>query len=125
MLEFFKQNWYSLVVVALAIGTFLIAIVKALKNKSSNILDTVKEALLESIPTWAIISEELSTGEDKKSNVIALGIALASKLLGRKLSADENSFFISFITEHLEKILAAPQKKLTVVSKKVSKYTVR
>ena len=93
--------------------------------KGSNIFDTVKEALLESIPTWAVISEELASGEDKKANVIALGIALASKMLGRKLNADESSYFISFITEQLEKILTAPQKKLTVTQKKVSRYTVR
>ena len=125
MLEFLKQNWYSLIVVALAIGAFLIALVKAMKSKGSNIFDTVKEALLESIPTWAVISEELASGEDKKANVIALGIALASKMLGRKLNADESSYFISFITEQLEKILTAPQKKLTVTQKKVSRYTVR
>ena len=124
MLQFLQENWYSIIVVALAIGAFMIALIKALKNKGSNVIDSIKEALLEAIPTWAVISEELASGEDKKANVIALGIALASKMLGRKLSADENTFFISFITDNLEKILTAPQKKLKTVEKKKIKYTV-
>ena len=66
------------------------------------------------------MSEGLASGADKKNNVISLGIALANKLLGRNLTADENNIIASFIGENLEKILAAPQKKLAQTQK--SKY---
>ena len=85
----------------------------------------MKEALLEQIPTWAILSEGFSSGQAKKENVLTLGLALVQKMLGRNLSADENAFWVSFLTEQLEKILSTPQKKLTVAKKEnVSKYRI-
>lgn len=113
MKDFIMKNWYYLLVAALAIVSFVASLIISIKkNKNTNITDTIKEALMEQIPFWAIISEGLAGGETKKDNVISLGVALASKLLGRNLTADENSYFVAFITEHLEKVLATPQKKL-------------
>lgn len=120
MKEFLINNWYYLVLALVAVAGFISSLIVSLKKKSGNLFDSVKEALLENIPLWAIMSESLAAGEDKKNNVISLGIALASKLLGKKLDADEVNYFASFISEHLEKILAAPQKKLAMTKK--SKY---
>ncbi len=111
MKEFLLNNWYYIVLAVLAVATFICSLV--IKRKANNnFLDSVKAALLENIPTWAVFSEGLISGADKKNNVISLGIALVSKMLGRKLSAEENSYFVAFISEQLEKILSAPQKKL-------------
>ena len=122
MKEFFIQNWYYVLLAVLAVATFICSFV--IKRKANNnFLDSVKAALLENIPTWAIFSEGLVSGADKKNNVISLGIALASKMLGRGLTAEENSYFVAFISEQLEKILSAPQKKLVVAEKsQKSKY---
>lgn len=127
MKEFIFKNWYYIILACLAIASFTASMIFASRRgKKTNFLDTVKEALLEQIPYWAIISEGMVSGADKKNNVLQLGIALARKLLGRDLSADENSFFVAFITDALEKILSAPQKKLEMskISEK-SKYTVK
>lgn len=120
MKEFLINNWYYLVLALVAVAGFISSLIVSLKKKSGNLFDSVKEALLENIPLWAVLSESLASGEDKKNNVISLGIALAAKLLGKKLDADEVNYFSSFISEHLEKILAAPQKKLAMTKK--SKY---
>ncbi len=120
MKEFLLQNWYYILLGILAVAGFISSLVIALKKKPSNIFDCIKAALLENIPIWAIMSEGLASGADKKNNVISLGIALATKLLGRNLTADENNIIASFIGENLEKILAAPQKKLAQTQK--SKY---
>lgn len=122
MKEFLLNNWYYIILAVLAVATFICSIV--IKRKSNNnFLDSVKAALLEQIPTWAVFSEGMISGADKKNNVIGLGIALVSKMLGRGLTAEENSYFVAFISEQLEKILSAPQKKLVAVQKtQKSKY---
>lgn len=120
MKEFLIANWYYIVLAFVAVAGFISSLIVSLKKKSGNLFDSVKEALLENIPLWAVLSESLASGEDKKNNVISLGIALASKLLGKKLDADEVNYFSSFISEHLEMILATPQKKLAMTKK--SKY---
>ena len=125
MKEFLLANWYYLVLAFVAVAGFISSLCISLKkNKNSNIFDTIKATLLEQIPLWAIMSEGLSSGTDKKNNVISLGIALASKLLGRNLTADENTFIASFISSQLENVLSAPQKKLAMTSKS-GKYTVK
>lgn len=119
VLDFIYKNWYYLLLAVLAVATFAVSLVLAIKkNKNSgNIFDSIKAALMENIPFWAVISEGLSGGDNKKNNVITLGIALVNKLLGRKLSADENDYFVAFISEQLEKVLATPQKKLQAPKK--------
>ena len=113
MKEFLLKNWYYLILAFVAVAGFVSSLIIALKKgKNPNLFDSIKTALLENIPFWAIMSEGLASGVDKKNNVITLGIALARKLLGRDLSADENNYFVAFISEGLEKILATPQKKL-------------
>ena len=127
MKEFLLKNWYYIILACIAIASFTLSLIfSRRKNKNISFLDSVKESLLEEIPFWAVISEGLESGVDKRNNVISLGIALCRKLLGRDLTADENSFFIAFITEQLEKILSAPQKKLIVAEKSAkSKFTVK
>lgn len=120
MKEFLLQNWYYILLAVVAIAGFISSLIISLKRKPSNIFDSIKAAILEQLPLWAIMSEGLASGADKKNNVISLGIALANKLLGRTLTADENNIIASFIGENLEKILAAPQKKLAQTQK--SKY---
>ena len=41
-------------------------------------------------------------------------------MFGRKLTADENDYFVGFISEQLEKVLSAPQKKLQVAKNKAN-----
>ena len=119
--EFLLKNWYYIILAALAIAGFIVSLVLSLKrNKGNNIWDHVRAALMENIPFWAIISEGLGSGEDKKNNVLTLGIALVNKMFGRKLTADENDYFVGFISEQLEKVLSAPQKKLQVAKNKVN-----
>ena len=116
--EFLLKNWYYIILAALAIAGFIVSLILSLKrNKGNNIWDHVRAALMENIPFWAIISEGLGSGEDKKNNVLTLGIALVNKMFGRKLTADENDYFVGFISEQLEKVLSAPQKKLQVAKK--------
>ena len=112
----------------LAILSFIISFVSIRKkNKSGNLLDTIKTAILENVPFWVCISEGMSEGADKKNNVISLGLALVQKMFGRKLTADESNYFVSYIGEQIEKILSAPQKKLVAVEseKKASKFVIK
>ena len=119
--EFLLKNWYYIILAALAIAGFIVSLVLSFKkNKGYNIWDHVRAALMENIPFWAIISEGLGSGEDKKNNVLTLGIALVNKMFGRKLTADENDYFVGFISEQLEKVLSAPQKKLQVAKNKAN-----
>lgn len=118
MKDFLLNNWYYILVAALAVISFIASLIISIKKKgSSNIIDSIKEAVLENLPFWCVLSEGLNGGEAKKDNVLSLGIALVSKMLGRNLTADENDYFIAFISEHLEKILATPQKKLEAPKK--------
>lgn len=127
MKEFLLANWYYIILALVAVAGFFSSLIIALKrNKNPNLIDSVKAALLENIPLWAVMSEGLISGADKKNNVITLGIALARKLLGRDLTADENTYFAAFISESLEKILTAPQKKLVKAENaKKSPYTIK
>lgn len=127
MKEFLVKNWYYIILAVIALASFVVSVINIKKkNKNANVFDSVKAALLENIPFWAVISEGLASGEDKKNNVISLGIALVSKMMGRQISADENAYFVAFISENLEKVLATPQKKLekAEIAQK-SKYTVK
>lgn len=113
MKDFLIKNWYYIILAFVAVAGFVSSLIIALKKgKNPNLFDSIKTALLENIPFWAVMSEGLASGTDKKNNVITLGIALVRKLLGRDLSADENNYFVAFVSENLEKILTAPQKKL-------------
>lgn len=125
MKDFLIKNWYYLILALIAIVGFITNLIIARKKaKNPNLFDSIKAALLEQIPFWAVMSEGLVSGSDKKNNVITLGIALVRKLLGRDLSADENNYFVAFVSENLEKILTAPQKKLkTAEIKQKSPYT--
>lgn len=125
MKDFLIKNWYYLILALIAIVGFITNLIIARKKaKNPNLFDSIKAALLEQIPFWAVMSEGLVSGADKKNNVITLGIALVRKLLGRDLSADENNYFVAFVSENLEKILTAPQKKLkTAEIKQKSPYT--
>ena len=125
--EFLLKNWYYIILSLLAIATFIVSLVSAKRrNKNLSLLERAKLALLENIPTWAVISEGFVSGADKKNNVITLGIALVRKILGRDLTADENDYFVAFISEGLEKILTAPQKKLQAAKNEpLSKYRVK
>lgn len=127
MKEFLLKNWYYLILATVAVAGFVVSLVLALKrNKGSNVFDSIKEALLENIPFWSVLSEGLATGEAKKDNVLTLGIALVDKMLGRKMSADEISYFTAFISDNLEKVLSAPQKKLEMAkTAEKSKYRVK
>lgn len=114
MIDFILKNWYYLILAFIAVATFivsLISMIKKSKNKG-NIIEMAKESCLENLPFWITISEGISGGEQKLENVLSLGIALVRKMLGRNLSADENDYFVGFIKESVEKILATPQKKL-------------
>ena len=127
MKEFLLNNWYYLLIGFIAFSSFIASLVLSIKrSKGANIMDSIKEALLENIPFWATISEGLATGHAKKDNVITLGVALVSRMLGRKLSAEENDYFIAFIGEQLEKILSTPQKKMIADPKvQKGKYTIK
>lgn len=128
MKEFILANWYYIILAVLAILGFIVSLILAIKKgkgSNTNIFESIKVALLEQIPFWAVLSEGLVSGEDKKNNVLSLGIAVVRKMLGRDLTADENTFFVAFISDSLEKVLSAPQKKLTKAENaKKSKYTV-
>lgn len=118
MKEFLSQNWEKVIIVAVAVLSFIASLIITIKKKgSNNIIDSIKEAVLENLPFWCVLSEGLNGGESKRDNVLSLGIALVSKMLGRNLTADENDYFVAFISEHLEKILATPQKKLEAPKK--------
>ncbi len=125
--EFLLKNWYYIILAILAIATFIVSLVSAKRrNKNLSLLESAKLALLENIPTWAVISEGFVSGADKKNNVITLGIALVRKILGRNLTVEENDYFVAFISEGLEKILTAPQKKLQMAKNEpISKYRVK
>ena len=82
MKEFLIANWYYLVLAVVAVAGFISSLCISLKkNKGANIFDSVKAALMENIPLWAIMSEGLTSGTDKKNNVISLGIKLVENAL--------------------------------------------
>ena len=70
--EFILANWYYLLLFVLALAGFITSLVMKRKGGKTNLLDSVKSALLEQIPLWAILSEGLASGEDKNNNVLQL-----------------------------------------------------
>ena len=125
MIDFIVKNWDKIIIVSVAVAGFIASFVLAQKKKGkSDIIGSIKEALLENIPFWATISEGLSSGQAKKENVLSLGIALVSKMLGRNPTADENDYYLAFISEQLEKVLATPQKKMIKAETQPSKYRI-
>lgn len=81
-------------------------------KKKTNILDSVKEDLVEWLPIAINIAEvNGTTGTNKKSDVILKSLSFVSNKLGRKLTDDEQVYFSSFVGKQLEMILSTPQKK--------------
>ena len=120
MKEFILANWYYLAVFALALAGFVISIAMKRKGGKTNLLDSVKSALLEQIPLWADLVEKPGNGEQKKEAVIELALNEAKAYLGRELTQPEQQAIITLASSHLEDVLKAPKAK----SKK-SKYTVK
>ena len=109
--EFSVREWvifgFALIsVVFNVLGTILGA------NKKTNILDSVKEAVIEWLPIAINLAEVSGTsGDNKRSVVIRTALGFVAKKLGRQLTEDESVYFTSFVGNQLEMILSTPQKK--------------
>ena len=109
--EFSVREWvifgFALIsVVFNVLGTVLGA------NKKTNILDSVKEAVVEWLPIAINLAEVSGTsGDNKRSAVIRTALGFVAKKLGRQLTEDESVYFTSFVGNQLEMILSTPQKK--------------
>ena len=109
--ELSLREWIILGCAAFSlVFNFISALVSG--KKKTNILDSVKEDLVEWLPIAINIAEvNGTTGSNKKSDVILKALSFVSNKLGRKLTGDEQVYFASFVGKQIEMILSTPQKK--------------
>lgn len=105
VLSFIIENWRVLVDICALILSVVICLVK--KRPCVNQVDTIKEYILEILPTLIDYVESPGvSGEQKKSKVIDV----VSKSILKKYGVSAATFF-DFISESIENILKTPQKK--------------
>ena len=111
VLELLLEYWQLFAAAILLILTIIVSIVKAHKTKG-DVFTTLKEQLLEQLPTWISLVECDKNGPEKKIQVLQDALTYSSKVLGHKLSDMERDYIISFADKSIEAILGTPQKKL-------------
>ena len=125
MKEFVIHNWQLLASAVLFILATIIGIVRG-KEKGVSILGYILGEIAQNLPSMISEAEEKGgTAEQKKVWVLNSVLNKASKALGRKLNEEETSYFISNVSEQIEKVLETPQKKQLQkleVNKNVNKY---
>lgn len=109
--EFSVREW---VIFGIGLVSILFNVLNSIlsANKKTNILDSVKEAVIEWLPIAINLAEVSGTsGENKRSAVIRNALGFVAKKLGRQLTEDESIYFTSYVGNQLEMILSTPQKK--------------
>ena len=92
----------------------IIIIITAVKKYKGDVMLIVKESLVRVLPQFINTAEALigfGNGEDKKAHVISLALSWCKNLLGRSLTEEEATSFISYTSEQVEAILSTPEKK--------------
>lgn len=112
MTDLFKEmSIIEWIILVFALISFIINFV-SLITKKTNILDSIKESLMEWLPIAINLAEVNGTsGDNKRSEVIRNALKYVGSKLGRQLTEDESVYFTSLVGKQLEMILSTPQKK--------------
>ena len=104
------EHWRDLLSILVAVVCLLISIIRKRPKYALNILDVVKEDLLEVLPGLINVVECPGDGANKLKKVVQMALSYCSWCLNRTLKDDEISYLTKFITESVEKILSTPTK---------------
>lgn len=110
-LLFLKDN-KEIVISALTLAVAVIGLIIKRKPKTLDDFSLIVSDVLSSVPVLVSKVEEAGHGQAKKNKVLDVCLSLTSKKLGRKLSDKERSIVIDKVSEQIEDVLTAPQKKL-------------
>lgn len=110
VLQWCLEHWKDLLSILVAVLCLLISIIRKRPRYALNIMDVVKEDLLEVLPGLINVVECPGDGANKLKKVVQMALAYCSRCLNRALEDDEISYLTKFITESVEKILSTPMK---------------
>lgn len=110
-LSFIKEN-KELIISALTLALTLVCVLVKRKPKT---LDEFTLAVSDVVSCVAVLVskvEKPGEGQSKKNEVLNIALHLVSQKLGRKLSNKEREILIDKVSEQIEEVLKAPQKKV-------------
>lgn len=111
MVDFIKEN-KELIISALTLLFTILALCIKRKPKTLDDFTLVVSEVLSVVPVLCSKVERVGEGASKKNEVLASSLELVRQRLGRKLSSKERDIVINKVSEQIEEVLKAPQKKL-------------
>lgn len=105
ILNFIVQYWKEILTVLGVIITIVLYLVK--RRPKVNLLDTIKEDVLELLPVLINKVECDGNGQRKKNAVIDF----VNKYLQKKYQVQISPYLSEWLSDAIESILATPQKK--------------
>lgn len=108
MIDFLITYWKEILDVLILIGAVVLYI---LKKKPVNVLDTIKEVIIELLPLAINKAEESGAAGSDKKVLAAQYVFDALKILGYGAYPELKETYGKFIDEKIEVILSTPQKK--------------
>lgn len=110
-INFLREYKEVIIGILCVILTFLSILIKR-KPKTLDDFTLALSDILNVVPSLVIKAEEPKNGEAKKDKVLQASLSLMSSSLQRPLTSKERSIVIKSVTEQIESVLTAPQKKL-------------
>lgn len=111
MIDFIKGN-KELFISALTLIVSIVALCIKRKPKTLDDFTLVVSEVLSVVPILCSKVERVGEGASKKNEVISSSLELVRQRLGRILSPKEREIVINKVSEQIEEVLKAPQKKL-------------
>lgn len=108
----FLREYKEVILSALAVLLTFICILIKRKPKTLDDFTLALSDVLNFVPSLVIKAEEPKNGEAKRDKVLQASLSLMSSSLQRALTSKERSIVIKSVSEQIESVLTAPQKKL-------------
>lgn len=108
----FLREYKELLVSSLAVLLTFICILLKRKPKTLDDFTFALSDVLNTVPSLVAKVEEPKNGEAKREKVLSASLRLMSSSLQRALTSQERSIVIKSVSEQIESVLTAPQKKL-------------
>ena len=105
MISLLKTYWFELVMVFLSIISFVIVLIRSMKNKDS---EEIKNMISEVLPGFINLAEASGVCGSAKLMFVVDSVL---KRIKRYTSTKDEQYWMSFIRERVENILSTPQKK--------------
>lgn len=107
MINFIIENYKFILAAANLVFTAILILLTIFKKKV-NVIDTIKQYILEELPILIATAEETYEEGSKKKDFV-LGMMI--RFIKQKFDIVDGSIYTKFIEDNIERILCTPQKK--------------